>query len=384
MTASWRYLLIMKSLPSEYRALTRLEAEVASSVTPLIQLWDRTPNPEVEEDGEGPDEDPTNQGPQSQQGLWGDDPGSAVWDRLRRELLDKVRTIWPSEQPVILDGGWLTNSLAFAAVLNHCRAFGRKPLPVTGLTRPAAYQEVVAAATAKDREGLVLRLERSDFGRDDETLAGRIDRLLASLGASIETTDLILDLRSVDRQFRERDELVAESMMRSVPHLDRWRNLALAASSMPRDGRGYDQNDITPFDRVEWWIWLELRSRGAIVGRIPVFADYGVIHPDRVETITAPKSLPRIPQIRYAVRDQSLMIRGRDLRKEDASHLRLLLQRLTEGSDWSGSAFSAGDAWIDKAARGLDGPGDWGTWKRVGQVHHVTHVSRQIATMFDQ
>jgi hypothetical protein len=55
--------------------------------------------------------------------------------------------------------------------------------------------------------------------------------------------------------------------------------------------------------------------------------------------------------------------------------------RLEENGDWQGANFSAGDLWFKRAARGEDGPGNWGTWKWAGQVHLVTHTSQQLANL---
>lgn len=109
--------------------------------------------------------------------------------------------------------------------------------------------------------------------------------------------------------------------------------------------------------------------------RLPVYGDYGVIHPDRVEPIGEPRSLPRIPKIRYASGDEMLMIRGHDLRSGDDGQLGVLLSLLKENGAWPGPNFSDGDdAWFDPAARG-EGAITNGTWK-VGQAPEVSTSCR--------
>ena len=371
----WRYLLVMKGRPAEYAAFAQLRHEIAVAVTPLIQLWAPAKPP--------PDDDVTDDGtsiaadPLAQPGLWPTDPGADLWGKLFKGLL--ANGGWPSNRPIILDGGWLNDSV-FGSVTNNVRAGGCRPLLVTGLERDEAYQAIVADAVHRDRIGVVLRLGRDDFGPSNRPISNRIGDLLERLGLEAEDVDVVLDLRIVERLYRERDELNLESMLRSLPDLGRWRNVASAASSMPPDATGFPTEDVKPFDRVEWWIHEELRTRRSFVGRRPVFGDYGVIHPDPVEPTGDARRFVRIPQIRYAVGDRTLMIRGVDLRQDPGGRLGEVLATLIARGEIASPDFSAGDRWIDDVARGEDGPGSFVTWKRVSQNHHVTHVSSQLAS----
>ena len=389
MAEQWEYLSIVKGLQAEYGALVDLGPDTAAYVTPLIQLWARQPK---EEDGaaepdESSDQEVAEDARPEQQPMWDEGVVGLVWGRLKRQLLAQVKRKWPADRPVILDGEWLKDPEAYRTILSNCRTLHRRPLPVTGLTRDEGYQAVVANSVAMDAGGLVLRLGRDDFlASAPGTLTERIESLLARFGLTPADVDVVLDLRFVGPRHRERDEIFAESMIRSLPHLEKWRNVALVGSGMPRDGKGFRTNDITPFWRNEWWVWLELRRRAAAqgFGRLPIFGDYGVINPEPVEAPTGDsRPLSRIPQVRYTAGDNCLMIRGLDLRETDPAHLQPLFQQLINGRDWCQASFSKGDAWIARVAAGSPNPGTWSTWKRHGQSHHWTYVSQQLATRFD-
>src|SRR4051794_17663960 len=115
----WRYLVIMKGLPGEYRALARLQEDVASGVTPLIQLWDRVPVTEIEVEPDDLLGAETLALIAEQAPLWRDPPGLAIWDRLRKELLSKIRDGSAPINDLLLDGEWLSDPGAFGAVLDQ-------------------------------------------------------------------------------------------------------------------------------------------------------------------------------------------------------------------------------------------------------------------------
>jgi hypothetical protein len=365
----------LKGLQAEYSALASLDPTVAATVTPLIQLWNRGTASDSE-DPEGGDDEP--HGAIGQQGMWGEPAGDLVWRRLKRQLLDKVKDRWLTSAPLLLDGGWLETASAFENVVRNCRASGRPVVPVTGIDRADGYQAVVARSI--HREGAVLRLVRSDFEPAGSVrLKAAIDEVLERLGTEPVAVDVVLDLRYIREPYRERDELVAESMLRSIPYLRDWRNLAVAGSGIPPNAGGFNRDDITPRARNEWWLWQELRRRAHVVARVPVFGDYGVIHPEPVEQPTESRRLPRIPAIAYTAGDDFLMVRGIDLNRGDPQVVRDLFKRFMNVREWCGADFSVGDTWMARAAAGEINLGNWMSWKRAGESHHLTYVSRQLA-----
>jgi hypothetical protein len=54
---------------------------------------------------------------------------------------------------------------------------------------------------------------------------------------------------------------------------------------------------------------------------------------------------------------------------------------LCESTEFYGADFSAGDSYIFKVSNGGEGHGSPETWIRAGINHHMTLVSRQIASL---
>lgn len=376
----WRYLTIIKGLPAEYGALTDLDADIA--VTPLVQLGGRQPALDHDEDDDDDDELSLPAFDSPGQGTWLTNKGQEHWLRLYRLLLARKDKRWPDDRPVLVDGGWLDDAETFQAVLDNARAFGRRLLPVTGLGRTGAYQEVASSAARQDGLGLVVRVSRKDLELGPTILGEQITALLRDLGQSSKTADLVIDLGEVPALFKERDEMTVEALLRSWPDFDDWRNVAVVATNMPRNGRGYPQGDIVPFARSEWWLNQQLLSRSSQLARVPAFGDYGVLHPDPLEKIDNPKALPRIPWILYSLNGKCLSIRARDLsRNGTVDDLRRLLVQLRDDGDWCGEEFSTGDAWIGGIIAGSKKAGNWYRWRRVGLAHHWTYVSRQLTNL---
>jgi hypothetical protein len=97
------------------------------------------------------------------------------------------------------------------------------------------------------------------------------------------------------------------------------------------------------------------------------------------------KHIPIIPQLRYATADGWLMVRGLNTKEKGWEHLQGLCQQLTERPEWCKGSFSEGDRWIERVANGelVKGKpikGNYATWKEVSQAHHLTLVSRQLAS----
>lgn len=113
-------------------------------------------------------------------------------------------------------------------MLRNCRADGFGAVAVTGIDRPAAYQRAVADLASAARGGLVIRLRPEDFRSGAPALAARVHGVLVATGLEPSSCDIVLDLGCLGPAFPERDELNAESMIRTLPRLGDWRNVAIA------------------------------------------------------------------------------------------------------------------------------------------------------------
>lgn len=355
----------MKGRDAEYGALTQLDGPAIAAVTALVQLWP----------GQAAGADPAHPS------MWPADEADEVFRRLQAGLLKPLADQDAAVRALLLDGEWMDPE-AFGEVIERCCSMGLRPVPVTGLRRDGRYQAVIARAIERCGTGVVLRLGRDDFSPTQTELAERIEDFLEFAQVAPGSADIVLDLRWIARETWEADAIWARSAVLALPHARDWRNLAVAATGTPANAAGLEQKAIEIRPRIEWWLWKTLVEEGERLSRIPVFGDYGAVHPDRVEEGIDPKFGKRIPLLRYATGDQELLVRGADLEREPA-HLPEMLERLIaeradspEGFD---ASFSAGDAWIADTSERVAHPGNRATWKLVSQNRHIALVSWQLA-----
>lgn len=344
LTEPWTYLALLKGRQAEYDALRELNLAVRRRVTPLLLL---------REDG-----------------------GPATVAALA-EQLDRLRIDWDDQGPVILDGDWLRDPTTFRLALEAATSKGWVAIPSARLTDPDAYVEAVRLAAAK--VGAVLRLSRADFASGE--IEERLGSKLEAIGLTPERVDLVLDLRNVDWTHLGADTMAVESMIAQLPTAARWRHLALAASSIPPDFRGFARNEVTRVPRAEAWLYEAIFDRRKLLARLPVYADYVVANPDPVEEVHA-DYLPQNALVRYSTSGDWLFARGYDINKEGSGHIPPLLSRLMKEQGFRDASFSAGDRWIVDAASGDGASGNATIWRRAGSSHHMTLVTQQIATQF--
>jgi hypothetical protein len=357
----------MKGRDAEYEALTELDGAAMAAVTALVQLW---PGSAVGAAREQPS-------------MWPAEEADEVFRRLQAGLLKPLADRDNGVRELLLDGEWMDPE-SFGEVVERCCSLGLRPVPVTGLRRDGRYQAITANAIDRCGTGAVLRLGRDDFLATQTALAERIDAFLEVVRLTPASVDIVLDLRWIARETWEADAIWARSAVLALPHVGEWRNVATAATGTPANAAGLPQKAIETRPRIEWWLWKTLGEERGRLPRLPVFGDYGAVHPDRVEEGINPKFGKRIPLLRYATGEEELLLRGTDLDKEP-SHLPELLKDLiaerTASPEGFDASFSAGDAWIANTDERIAHPGNRAIWKFVGQNRHIAFVSWQLANL---
>lgn len=345
----WSYIPILKGRKAEHLALRELAPDVVGSMAPLIQLWDQ---------------------------ISAEDSARELVETVR-----KTRTGWASALTVLVDGLWVSPE-ALRLSVEAVRQAGGTALPVTSLSRARQYQ-LVARQLARG-SGVVLRLPRPDQGRTFRDLSPEIDDLLRSLGVQPEAVVVVLDMGPLDAAQDVANEVAVIGMLRSLPHLEEWRHVAIAGSSMPAYMTDFPREEVTAIPRSEGWIWQAACGDAGLLGRSPGFGDYAIAHPERTEEPEAPgRALPQTAQMRYATPDQWLMAKGGNIRRGYGPEFPRLLERLVEaaGAHFGACGGCAGDDWIRATIDGEGGTGTAVVWRRIGTVHHLTLVTRQRANL---
>jgi len=261
-------------------------------------------------------------------------------------------------------------------LFGELRAKGVIAIPVVGPGYDAAYVTAAAQEIANDKRGCVVRVvgQARVF---DPGLTANLAGVLASVGLREGDADLVLDVQSVPSGSETAIAFAAAAVVRALAALPAWRSLILAAASFPKDLSGYGQGMFV-LPRSCWLMWNQLRGLG--VPRLPTFGDYAIDHHDRSEPDVDPKFLKGSTNVRYTVSAEWLVPKGPNWKDHSFAPMVALCSQLAADPQFSGAAFSAGDAYIAACAGG--GPtGNATTWRRVGVNHHVTFVVDQYARL---
>ena len=163
-----------------------------------------------------------------------------------------------------------------------------------------------------------------------------------------------------------------------VPHLMRWRTLTVVSGAFPVDLTHLPANNEYEQQRLDWINWYsQVVGRNGLL-RLPTYGDYTIQHPEfRLRDVT---KLTPSASIRYTADKHWVIMRGHGLRKsEDFQQFPAQAEMLMDRSEYSGEAFSPGDAYVAKMATGENGTGNLPTWLQAGFSHHIMFVIDQIA-----
>lgn len=255
------------------------------------------------------------------------------------------------------------------------RTQGLRLIPVTGLARGDTYQSAVQRVCLNGTEGVCFRFTlnevlQSDFGE-------RLADLTRRLRLRHETTDWVLDYKVFDPAAPSLATLISR-----IPDIDSWRSLTLACGAFPPDLQGLTPGRHT-IDRLDWLAYRNQVVDANRLRRRPAFADYTVQHAIYREP---PEHSNPSASIRYALNDKWVIMRGEGIFNEDGPGREQYVANamlLAESDDFFGSNFSYGDSYIYDVSQGIEGHGSPETWIRAGINHHMTVVSRQIASLLD-
>src|ERR1700719_3256264 len=173
-----QYVPILKGREGEYRALAQLEPAVRAGLMPVIEI------PSVPWD------------------FVSDSPARTI-DAHLQTIGRKLREAWPGDRALFADLLWIAPEERMADgrqpvsfVFDAARQEGVKLVPVTGLERGDDYHAAVREIIARDRLGLMLRLDDEQL-TDLASVPAEIGRLLDQLGVAPRDVDVIVDLREV-------------------------------------------------------------------------------------------------------------------------------------------------------------------------------------------
>jgi hypothetical protein len=354
------YVPILKGKEGEYAALEALSTDIKGLLMPLIEI------PAIPYDY-------ANERPAKSL----DDHIAEIPERLKKAC---------TTMPIYLDLPWFgedetlaNGQTACEAILTRCSELGVTVIPVLSRDNTPAYLAAAKGHAVSTGNGTCVRLLVEDF-EEEVDLSAEIDRILnCALSVDIGSTDLIIDLDDLGAN-AGRAALVARSVFSMIPNKDAWRRIILAAASFPEDLSDVSAATIVRLPRHEWDLWKMLQRKPDLLPRRDLlFGDYAMAHP--VAKTLDPRTMRMSANIRYTTQDDWLVIKGRNVRQYGFSQYFDLCRLLVERPEYSGRAFSWGDGYIADCAEHIQGPGNATTWRKVGVNHHLTLVTRGLASL---
>jgi hypothetical protein len=359
MAAEPIYVPVLKGKEGEFAALEALSPDVRRQVMPLMEI------PPIPYD------------------YVNDRPAKSLEEHVAG-VAQRLKKCW-QDGPLYLDLPWLEEDenladggVAMDTVLHDCLDLKLAVTPVVSRASSAKYISAAGAYANTAPSGMCLRLLVEDFAEEVD-LDGEVERILSTLeGIEEDSIDLVLDLEDLGSE-ASRAVLVARSVFSSIPDKD-WRRIIFVAASFPEDLSDVDASTVTRLPRHEWNLWKTLQRKPKRLPRADIiFGDYAISHPIPKEL--DPRTMRMSASIRYTTRDEWLVVKGRNVRQFGFDQYFALSKALVERPEFSGKPFSWGDGFIADCADGLVGPGNATTWRKVGTNHHITLVTRELATL---
>lgn len=181
------------------------------------------------------------------------------------------------------------------------------------------------------------------------------------------------------------DKLINQYVAKAFESLDMlsiiydFQNYIIASGSFPENLSDFDASD-TPYyiSRPEWSFWLSLKS--SFVQDIQLsYADYGTKNPTFSDARFAGTC-----SIKYTIEGNYIIYRGvrSDRHKLGNGQFSKFASFLCQLRDYSGEEFSHGDSKIMRIGSeypdSIKNPGNSQTWVEISQNHHISLVSRLL------
>ena len=343
------YVPVLKVKRGEKAALRQIASGVRTRITPLLEIVERRPEKSI----------------------------TAHLATSFRDLAASV-TGYPR---CFLDLREIESDGTHAAdeVFRYAAATGLAFTPVTGISRSAD----LAAALNHKKRGLALRLTRSEF--ESGGLTAKIKSFIAHHKLSPTQVDLIVDVGAVENMISLGVSTLTNDFLAAVPHHNSWRTLTVSASAFPVSMGGVIRHSHDFAERVDWIAWRDnLHGRRAALTRLPTFSDCAIQHPRGVEGFD-PRTMQVPAAIRYTRNDNWLLLKGESTRTTPPSvQFPDLAVRLVYGvlkNCYLGPQHCVGCASIKDAADGAPGYGSAEAWRRLGTIHHLSHVMMGLGSL---
>lgn len=269
-------------------------------------------------------------------------------------------------------------------IFDLLKAKGLNGVPAVPLGLSTSALRAVGQIVARDRRGLMLRVSASVLA--SESSRASLSAFPSTFGIPAGQVDLLVDLGVVDAASHALVLAGLQSVWANIPSLAQWRTVTLASAAFPQSISNLSRGPIEQIERLDWKLWRALAMSLAPNERHPTFGDFGVA-PHKQPALDPRTSNPAY-NIRYTVSEKWLVLRGR-LQKPPRNKKPptgptnpQMCIALTNHPEFQGTGCCSGDKYIIDCASGTAKTGSLEVWRRIGTVHHLTFVVRQIASSY--
>ena len=265
------------------------------------------------------------------------------------------------------------------AVFARAESEGMDYVPVVGITRSAGN----SPAFDHGNGSVALRLTREEL--EAGNLQTAVPEFLNDHRLSPDQVDLIMDMGDVGMLIPVGVTGLANSFLDAVPYHKAWRTFTLSGCAFPKSMGKVGRNSSLLVNRNEWISWRDgLYVNRKSLTRLPTYSDFAIQHPSGVEGFD-PKTMPTSAGARHASGDAWLLLKGESTRKVPPTiqfkKIAKALVSNAHGKHYLGTTHCTGCAEVDAAARGAPKLGSLGVWRRIGTIHHVVTVLKDLSAL---
>lgn len=260
-------------------------------------------------------------------------------------------------------------------IFHDLRVKGIQATPVIGINANIEPQSEVYRTAKIDGQGFCLRVTLEQVVQPD--FVDKVKRLLQMSNLSFGQFDFVLDLISPNFEPLDGFAGLLTTIIKNIPHRDRWRSFVLVGTSFPSSLTGV-KSGLSILPRNEWRLYkLLARLLEESNIRIPIFGDYVINNPE-ILTID-PRIMKPKANIRYTIDDNWLIARGENVKDYGLAQHQELCKLVVNSSKFNGSSFSNGDKYISDCANGTASTGNLTTWRQMGTNHHLEMAAQEAA-----
>lgn len=294
-------------------------------------------------------------------------PLAAYW--TRRAFIDATYLIDEIGRESIQE--WLPK------VFTRARSLGAMPIPMAMLSDLQTESELSAfRLSVSQADSLKFCICIPSGNLVDANLGHEFSIILDRLRLQPRECAIIVDFFDADFSFPELVAPIISGALESLQELGDWQQIIFQGTNFPEKNPA-DPGAQVLCPRNEWIAWRQAVHFDEMTAEHLIFGDYAA---DCSKMVFGGSGAPAIRHYRYTTSDHWLVVRGAKT-GGDTAIMQNVCSRIVNSGHFSTATFSKADAYIQRTANNLDGPGNSTTWRQVNTTHHITRVVVDVANV---